>query len=157
MLAACTPSGDYGIGHRGAINRMADTYDYKSVIMQAFDIESALSRSMSDYGENIPAELSSLQAQFYNVLNEKLVTFASGHFVELRTVIYNEAADAYSSAQTISQLRALEHLQQHCSSMVYIDGQRACDPPADVRRAYHAAKKLAQGKHDAAMQRILGK
>ena len=86
---------------------------------------------------------STLYNQFYAAVDKKLKQFRNGHFVELRTVLYESAAVAYAKAGNDAELAAMRDLLEYCSAAVYIDGQRACDPPLAVRERYEQAKEKA--------------
>ena len=83
---------------------------------------------------------STLYNRFYAAVDKKLNQFRKGHFVELRTVLYESAAVAYAKAGNDAELAAMRDLLEYCSAAVYIDGQRACDPPLAVRERYEQAR-----------------
>ena len=67
-----------------------------------------------------------------------------GHFVELRTTLYESAATVCRQARNEVELNAVKKLARRCSAALYIDGQRACDPPKKVRDKYETARETIQ-------------
>lgn len=93
------------------------------------------------YDGELPAEFVASRDRFYAVVDEKLAGFKQGHFVELRTTLYESATKVCRLATSDAELNAVKKMAKHCSAMLYIDGQRACDPPKKVREKYEAARE----------------
>ena len=66
------------------------------------------------------------------------------HFIEKRTVLYENAAQFYAKATSINQLEVLKGIVSRYSAMAYSEGERVCDPPSEVQEAYRAAKEAAE-------------
>ena len=96
------------------------------------------------YGDELPREFVDSRDRFYAAVDEKLTGFKQGHFVELRTMLYESAATVCSHATSEAELNAVKSLAKHCSAALYIYGQRACDPPKSVRDRFEAARETMQ-------------
>ena len=136
FLCAC--GGDKQAADR--ISLMIATYSMEGAAslqefaLQAFDV---VRRASDDNLSDVARD------GFYAVVDKKLQEFKKGHFVELRTVLYESAAVAYAKAENVRERDAISELLKYCSAAVYIDGQRVCDPPAAVRERYEQAKEKA--------------
>ena len=97
------------------------------------------------YDGELPQEFVESRGRFRAAVDEKLAQFRQGHFVELRTVLYECAAVVCKEAVSEAELKGVKDMVRHCSAELYINGQRACDPPASVRKRYEAAKEALQG------------
>ena len=96
------------------------------------------------YDGECPQEFEESRGRFLAAVDAKLAAFKQGHFVELRTMLYESAATVCSHATSEAGLNAVKNLAKHCSASLYIDGQRACDPPKSVRDRYEAAREAMQ-------------
>ena len=96
------------------------------------------------YGDELPREFVDSRDRFYAAVDEKLTGFKQGHFVELRTTLYESAATVCRQAGNEVELNAVKKLARRCSAALYIDGQRACDPPKKVRDKYETARETIQ-------------
>lgn len=96
------------------------------------------------YGDELPQEFVESRGRFRAAVDEKLVQFRHGHFVELRTALYECAAAVGKEAVSEAELKGMKEVLGLCSAALYINGQRACDPPASVRKRYEEAKKAVQ-------------
>ena len=91
-----------------------------------------------------PQEFEESRGRFLAAVDAKLAAFKQGHFVELRTSLYECAATVCNHATSEAELNAVKNLAKHCSAALYIDGQRACDPPKSIRDRYEAAREAMQ-------------
>ena len=96
------------------------------------------------YEGELPDDFVASRERFYAAVDRKFAEHRVGHFVEQRTLLYKKAAQLYGTAENVDGLNAMKELLKRCSAALYIDGQRACDPPAAVRREYAKAKDAAQ-------------
>ena len=96
------------------------------------------------YDGELPAEFVASRDRFYAVVDEKLAGFKQGHFVELRTTLYESATKVCRLATSDAELNAVKKMAKRCSAMLYIDGQRACDPPKKAREKYETARETMQ-------------
>ena len=96
------------------------------------------------YADELPQEFVESRGRFRAAVDEKLVQFRHGHFVELRTALYECAAVVGKEAVSEAELKGVKEMLGLCSAALYINGQRACDPPASVRKRYEEAKKAVQ-------------
>ncbi|MBO7302150.1 MAG: hypothetical protein J6U58_05510 [Bacteroidaceae bacterium] len=78
------------------------------------------------------------------------------HFVEKRIALYGKVATAYSSAIYIEQVAALNDFLKSYSAKAYIDGQRVCDPPEEIKKEYNSIKALAKQNYEEALVRLGG-
>ena len=88
------------------------------------------------------------------VLADKAYARAGMHSVEKRTVLYEKAAGFYSKASSKEELEAVREVVSVYSEKAYLDGERTCDPPKQVRDAYKSAKDLAAKGYSEALERI---
>ena len=77
------------------------------------------------------------------------------NFVERRTLLYQIAADKYCEANCIEELNGIKNIIKRYSALSFVESQRACDPPAQIRKDYEATKELAENCFDVAKKRIL--
>ena len=97
------------------------------------------------YDGDLPQEFVESRGRFHAAVDEKLAQFRKGHFVELRAALYECAAVVGREAVSEAELKGVKDMLRHCSAELYINGQRACDPPASVRKRYETAKETLQG------------
>ena len=113
----------------------------ESLAVVALCIEgSAADAAAIAYDGELPQEFVDSRTRFYAAVDEKLAGFKQGHFVELRTVLYECAAKVSKEAASEADLAAVKSMATRCSAALYIDGQRACDPPKKVRERYEDAR-----------------
>lgn len=147
LLTAC--GRDERVVQRPMYNLLLPYVEYtgslESLARLALGIEGRVAAMAAEcYGDELPQEFIASRERFVAAVDSKLTEFKKGHFVELRTVLYESAARMYARADSTSQLAAMHDLLKHCSATMYIDGQRACDPPLAVRKRYEQAKQNAQ-------------
>ena len=143
LLTACGK--DERVVERPMYNLLLPYIEYtnslESLTKLALGIEGKVSSMAAEcYGQELPQEFIASRERFLAAVDSKLSEFRKGHFVELRTVLYESAAQMYAKADDQAALTAMRDLLKHCSAAVYIDGQRACDPPLAVREKYEEAK-----------------
>ena len=97
--------------------------------------------------------LYAVRADFFRSADDVFGKF-TGHFVEKRIMLYEKAAERYEKVGTREELEAVEAVVKRFSAMAYVDGQRVCDPPASLRKAYTTAKAKAKEKYDNALLRL---
>ena len=113
----------------------------ESLAVIALCIEgSAADAAAVAYESELPQEFVDSRARFYAAVEEKLAGFKQGHFVELRTALYECAAMVCKETASDAELDAVREMATRCSAALYIEGQRACDPPKKVREKYEQAR-----------------
>ena len=113
----------------------------------ALAVEGNVASSAADfYGEELPDSFVASRDRFHTTVENEILKFKKGHFVELRTVVYESAADVAGTAWNEAGKNAMHGLLKQCSAALYIDGQRACDPPYSVRKRYEQAKEKVYGQ-----------
>ena len=113
----------------------------ESLAVIALCIEgSAADAAAIAYDGELPQGFVDSRTRFYAAVDERLAGFKQGHFVELRTVLYECAAKVCKEAAGEAELAAVKSMATRCSAALYIDGQRACDPPKKVRERYEEAR-----------------
>ena len=113
----------------------------ESLAVVALCIEgSAADAAAIAYDGELPQGFVDSRTRFYDVVDKKLEGFKRGHFVELRTVLYECAAKVCKETASDAELDAVRKMATRCSAALYIDGQRACDPPKKVRERYEQAR-----------------
>lgn len=78
------------------------------------------------------------------------------HFVEKRVLLYGKVAKAFAGALYIEEVNALDDFLKRYSAKAYIDGQRVCDPPEELREEYASVKALAKQNYEEALVRLSG-
>lgn len=73
-------------------------------------------------------------------LAESAYSASHMHFIEKRTILYRTATEFYGRVKGLDELTAVKEIVEHYSKLSYVDGQRFCDPPADVRKRYKEAQ-----------------
>lgn len=128
-----------------AIEAMQDIESYEDFARFVFETEGRVAGEAAVcYGGKLPPEFIASRDSFYIVVDNKLAEYKCGHFVELRTVLYESAAAACELAGNVEGVNAIKVLLKHCSAAMYIDGQRVCDPPKMVRERYEQAKRKCE-------------
>lgn len=118
----------------------------ESLANLALAVEGHVASSAADfYGEELPDSFVASRKRFYATVENEILKFRNGHFVELRTVVYECAARVKGTAWNEAGKDAMRSLLKQCSAALYIDGQRACDPPYSVRKRYEQAKEKVKG------------
>ena len=117
----------------------ATSLESLAVIALCIEGSAADAAAVAYEGEQ-PQEFVDSRTRFYDVVDKKLEGFKRGHFVELRTVLYECAAKVCKEAAGEAELAAVKSMATRCSAALYIDGQRACDPPKKVREKYEQAR-----------------
>ena len=119
----------------------------ESLAKMALAVEGHVASSAADfYGEELPDSFVASRDRFHATVENEILKFKKGHFVELRTVVYGSAADVAGTAWNEAGKNAMHGLLKQCSAALYIDGQRACDPPYSVRKRYEQAKEKVYGQ-----------
>ena len=149
LLTAC--GGEERVVQRPMYNLLLPyverTNSLESLAKLALGIEGNVAAKAAEcYGDELPQEFIASRERFLAAVDSKLAEFKKGHFVELRTVLYESAAVMSEKAGSAVERNAMRNLLKHCSAELYIDGQRACDPPAAVRERYAQAKEKALEK-----------
>ena len=78
------------------------------------------------------------------------------HFVEKRTLLYGKAAALVGDVKCVEEAEALAGFVKDFSAKAYVDGQRVCDPPAEVRDMYLSAKELFRQNYEESIVRLGG-
>lgn len=112
-----------------------------------------------DYGENYKLMLDSVEKVREEYYSQADILFKGYiyNFVERRTLLYRIAADRYCKANSMEELNAISEILKRYSALSFVESQRACDPPAHIRKDYEAAKELAENCLDVAKKRIIDK
>lgn len=87
-------------------------------------------------------------------ITEKAFLSDVSHFIEKRTMLYNEAVECYGNAKSIEELHAIEEFVSSFSAMAYSGGERACDPPAEVREKYRQSQESVARAYSDAERRL---
>ena len=87
-------------------------------------------------------------------ITEKAFLSDISHFIEKRTMLYNEAVECYGDARSAEELHAIEEFVSSFSAMAYSEGERACDPPAEVREKYKESQENAARAYSDAERRF---
>ena len=128
-----------------AIEGMQEIESFEAFARFIFETEGCVAGAASVcYGNELPQEYVLSRDSFYVLVDKRLAEYRKGHFVELRTVLYESAAAACGVVKNAEGANAVKALLKHCSAAVYIDGQRVCDPPLAVRSRYEEAKEKAR-------------
>ena len=78
------------------------------------------------------------------------------HFVEKRTLLYGKAAAFVAKVKCVEEAEAVAGFVKSYSAKAYVDGQRVCDPPAEVREGYLSAKELFRQNYEESLVRLGG-
>jgi len=125
----------------------------ESLAVMALAVEGRVtSAAATCYKNELPDDFIAARDSFYVAVEQRIACFREGHFVELRTALYEKAAQVNVDAVNADGTKAMKQLLKRCSAALYIDGQRACDPPASVRERYEQAKRKALEKLKAASE-----
>ena len=128
-----------------AIEDIEKIESYEEFARFIFETEgSVASAAARCYGEDFPPEFIASRDGFYSIVDERIMEYRRGHFVEQRIVLYEQAVVVCEKLGNIESANAVKALLKHCSAALYIDGQRVCDPPLAVRKRYEEAKNAAQ-------------
>ena len=147
MCAACKESPSYD----DALSEMENVESYEVFVKFVFETEGRVSSAAATcYGDTLPNEFIASRDSFYTVIDRRLAEFKKGHFVQLRTVLYENAAAIYPVVEAPEGVNAVNALLKRWSAAVYIDGQRVGDPPLAVRERYEQAKEKAQNAFEQA-------
>jgi len=144
ILASC--SEEEPVVHRPSYNLVLPFVEaatsLESLAVMALSIEGSVAAAAATcYGDELPDDFIASRDSFYVVVDRKFAGFRKGHFVELRTALYERAAAVCEVAENKEAADAIRALSKRCSAALYIDGQRACDPPKSVRERYEEAKR----------------
>ena len=144
ILASC--SEEEPVVHRPSYNLVMPFVEaatsLESLAVMALSVEGSVAGAAATcYGDELPDDFIASRDSFYVVVERKFATFRKGHFVELRTALYERAATVNAAMDDAVSAAAVKRLLKRCSAALYIDGQRACDPPAAVRKKYEEAKR----------------
>ena len=119
----------------------------ESLAVMALAVEGRVaSAAATFYNNELPDDYIASHDRFYAAVEQRMAGFREGHFVELRTALYEKAAQVSAAAVNDEGAKGMKQLLKRCSAALYIDGQRACDPPAAVRERYAQAKEEALKK-----------
>ena len=145
LLCSCG-SDEQPVVHRPSYNLLLPFVEaapsLESLAVAALSIEGSVAGSAAAcYGDELPDDFIASRDSFYVVVDRKFAGFRKGHFVELRTALYERAAAVCEAAESKEGAVAMRDLLKRCSAALYIDGQRACDPPKSVRERYEQAKR----------------
>ena len=169
MLAACsTPHEERLEIYSNAVEEFYETKELPLVIKNLLKTEMSATRVYASLPElekrEFVALLESDEAVKAAAMRDSLLRLTENaylahvlHFVEKRTVLYGEAASCYKNVESLEELHAIEELVAHYSAVAYVDGERACDPPADVREMYKASQKSATRAYADAEHRLADK
>ena len=125
----------------------------ESLAVMALAVEGRVtSAAATCYNNELPDDFIAARDSFYVAVEQRIACFREGHFVELRAALYEKAAQVNVDAVNADGTKAMMQLLKRCSAALYIDGQRACDPPASVRKRYEQAKRKALEKLKAASE-----
>ena len=166
MLAACgTPHEERLEIYSNAVEEFYEAKELPRVIENLLKAEMSATRVYVSLPEQEKREfvalLDSDEAIEAAVMRDSLLRLTENaflahvrHFVEKRTVLYGEAASCYKNVESLEELHAVEELVAHYSAVAYVNGERACDPPADVREKYKASQKSAVKAYSDAEHRL---
>ena len=146
LALLCSCGSDEQPVHRPSYNLLLPFVEaaptLESLTVMALSIEGSVAGSAAAcYGDELPDDFIASRDSFYVVVDRKFAGFRKGHFVELRTALYERAAAVCGAAESKVAADAIRALSKRCSAALYIDGQRACDPPKSVRERYEQAKR----------------
>ena len=128
-----------------AIEEYEDIESYEVFARFIFETEGRVAGAAARcYGEELPADFIASRDSFYSIVDKRIVGYRKGHFVEQRTVLYEQAAAVIAAAENAEGVAAIKQLLKRCSAALYIDGQRVCDPPKSVRERYEQAKRKCE-------------
>lgn len=113
----------------------------------------------SDYAGEYETMIDSVKAARDNYFSrvDELFKEYIYNFIELRTILYQMAADRYCKAESLEELNSIKEIIKRYSALSFVESQRACDPPASIRKAYEETKELAENCFEVAKKRILDK
>ena len=128
-----------------AIDDIEDIESYEEFARFIFETEGRVAGAATRcYGEELPADFIASRDSFYSIVDKRIVGYRRGHFVEQRTVLYEQAAAVLGTLESARAADAVTALLKRCSAALYIDGQRVCDPPKSVRERYEQAKRKCE-------------
>ena len=128
-----------------AINDIEDLESFEEFARFILETEGQVSGAAARcYGEDLPPEFIASRDSFYSIVDKRIVEYRVGHFVEQRTVLYEQAAAVLGTLDNAQAAEAVSALLKRCSAALYIDGQRVCDPPKSVRERYEQAKRKCE-------------
>ncbi len=152
-----------------AIEELDGTDNLQELMNEVLSTGTEIARILSDNTENENEELRADYGEEYELMRDSIETARDRYysradmlfkgyihnFVELRTLLYKMAADRFCTASSIEELEAIKEIVKRYSALSFIASQRACDPPAQIRKEYEAAKEVAENCYDVAKKRIL--
>ena len=166
LIAGCTNLHEQHLEiYENAVANVNSDTTLQSVTFNLLDAETASVRYLSSLTSeeklefesdslcDIAFEVCTMRDSLF-VLADVAYARAGIHFVEKRTVLYENAARFYSSASTLGELEVVRGIVSVYSEKAYVEGERVCDPPKQVRDAYESAKDLSAKNYDEAIGRI---
>ena len=155
--------------YEDATNELESIDDFQALMNEVLDTGSEISRLVAkdteedkeerkeDYGTDYEMMLDSVETMRNRYLTnaDRLFLGYTYNFVERRILLYQMAADRYCKAESIEELNTFKEIIDRYSRLSFIESQRACDPPASIRKEYETKKDLAESCFDVAKKRIL--
>ena len=119
--------------------------------------EEDINELKEDYGEEYDVMRDSIEKMHdrYYKRADELFLKHTYNFVERRTMLYKAAAERYCNANYMEELNSIKKTLKRYSALSFVESQRVCDPPVQIRKEYEAAKELADNCYDVAKKRIL--
>ena len=166
LLASCsTPHEEQLDVYCDAVEAFHETNDIKLALANILEAERKATKVYALLSEDEKADfvisMENEDAKAVAVMRDSLLRLTVNafqsqitHFIEKRTILYSEAVNSYSKANSIEELNAVEEIVATLSAMAYVDGERACDPPANVREKYKNAQDSAAKAYSDAEQRV---
>ena len=154
-----------------AFDDLEDADDLPALVTEALNTGAEIAVLTEKVTDEEREELKSDYAGEYETMNDSVKAARNNYFsrvdelfkeytynfVELRTILYQMAADRYCKAESLEELNSIKEIIKRYSALAFVDCQRACDPPANIRKAYEETKELAENCFEVAKKRILDK
>ena len=157
--------------YENAIEDLDDADDFQELMTEVLNTGKEIAVIKAKSTDEDIEELKEDYAEEYDVMADSVKTVCERYysradelfneyvfnFVERRTILYQMAADRYCVAESIEELNSIKEIIKRYSALAFVESQRACDPPAQIRKNYEATKELAENCFEVAKKRILDK
>lgn len=165
-LAGCTTPHEEQLEiYSDAVDAFYNTEDLTTAIGNLLDAEMSATRVYASLPENEKQKfvdlLESEEAVAVGNMRDSLIritekAFRSNvlHFIEKRTILYNEAVSCYRNVRSVDELHAVKELLSKFSAIAYSKGERACDPPAEVREKYKKSQESVRKAYSNAESKL---
>lgn len=155
--------------YEDATEELQDIEEFNTLMNEVLDTETKIARLKAkatdedieelkeDYGEMYELMLDSVKEirnRYYSHVDKSFSEYTF-NFVEQRTLLYRMAADRYCKTEYLEELTAIKEVIKRYSKLSFVEHQRSCDSPAQIRKDYESAKELAENCFDVAKKRIL--